>query len=163
MRRRAQVRLPAPPAVLSPRARAEWRRVARVLAEKGLLTPLDAGILAAYCQSYAWWQDVVTLLHHVTALTVIPTDADGLPDPARARVSPLLEIARNAQSDFLRLAHALGMTPASQGTPRSVGLQAKFPGWDASASAGAGAGAGAGYTRIYEIVDTDGRTVERAG
>ena len=43
-------RIPTCPACLGDEARKEWKRLARELAELGLLTGLDRGLLAAYCQ-----------------------------------------------------------------------------------------------------------------
>ncbi len=44
-----------PPAHLSDAAKREWQRLRRKLAPAGLLTPLDANVLAMYCMAWARW------------------------------------------------------------------------------------------------------------
>jgi len=44
--------LPEPPEWLLPEARAEWDRVIRGYAATGVLTSLDGGMLATYCQMW---------------------------------------------------------------------------------------------------------------
>ena len=48
-------RVPSCPACLGDEARKEWQRLAKELGELGLLTRLDRGLLAAYCQAHALW------------------------------------------------------------------------------------------------------------
>src|SRR5688500_13426098 len=47
--------LPTPPAELSADARVEWERVAVELHRIGVLSGIDRGPLAAYCQAYGRW------------------------------------------------------------------------------------------------------------
>lgn len=47
--------LPTCPAHLSATAKAEWKRLARDPNRIGLLTTVDRGALAAYCQSWGRW------------------------------------------------------------------------------------------------------------
>ncbi len=49
--------MPQCPKHLDNTARKEWRRVAPILFEHGLLTELDTAALASYCQNYARWID----------------------------------------------------------------------------------------------------------
>ena len=48
---------PLCPAWLSEKARQEWRRVAPVLKQLGLLHVIDRTALAGYCQAYARWRE----------------------------------------------------------------------------------------------------------
>src|SRR5687768_11179819 len=48
-------RAPACPACLGEEARKEWKRLSEELAELRLLTGLDRGMLAAYCQAHTLW------------------------------------------------------------------------------------------------------------
>jgi P27 family predicted phage terminase small subunit len=50
---RADAGVPRRPGWLSPAAKAKFRDLARRLARRGLLTPLDGDALAAYCEVYA--------------------------------------------------------------------------------------------------------------
>lgn len=45
--------VPKPPAWLSKDAKAEWRRVAPILVERGVLTEADRGALEGYCTAMA--------------------------------------------------------------------------------------------------------------
>ena len=46
---------PDAPEHLLPEARAEWDRVCGRLVASGIMTVIDAGALAAYCQAYGRW------------------------------------------------------------------------------------------------------------
>lgn len=50
-----EVEIPGCPKHLMPEARKEWRRVAPLLEELGLVARIDRAALALYCQEYAWW------------------------------------------------------------------------------------------------------------
>jgi len=56
---------PEPPSFLSPYACDEWWRVAPELWALGLLTVLDTGCLAAYCQTYVRWREAEEALARV--------------------------------------------------------------------------------------------------
>ena len=47
--------VPTCPKHLSPTAKVEWRRVTRELAHLGLVTRVDRGVLATYCEAWARW------------------------------------------------------------------------------------------------------------
>jgi P27 family predicted phage terminase small subunit len=57
---RPAARVPACRACLGDEARKEWQRLAKELAELGLLTGIDRGLLAAYCQAHALWVEAVS-------------------------------------------------------------------------------------------------------
>ena len=44
------------PSYLSKEAKAEWRRVAPLLDQAGILRPIDRSILSAYCEAWANWR-----------------------------------------------------------------------------------------------------------
>jgi phage terminase small subunit len=46
---------PTCPAHLAATAKSEWKRLAGVLNEIGLLTRIDRTVLATYCQAYGRW------------------------------------------------------------------------------------------------------------
>src|SRR5262245_35527103 len=54
--------LPSPPGFLDNRAVEEWHRVAPDLYRLGLLSELDVGPLAAYCQSFSRWCEAEDLI-----------------------------------------------------------------------------------------------------
>ena len=47
--------LPLPPAFLLPEGKREWNRLGTELKRLGLITQLDKGSFAMYCQTYARW------------------------------------------------------------------------------------------------------------
>ncbi len=50
-----EVKIPGCPAHLLPEARKEWRRITPELQRYGLISKLDRGALALYCQAWARW------------------------------------------------------------------------------------------------------------
>lgn len=53
---------PKCPTWLEPEAKKEWRRMAKVLEELGILTDIDASAFAGYCQAYARWKEAEEFL-----------------------------------------------------------------------------------------------------
>ena len=76
---RPAAKVPPCPACLGDEARKEWQRLSKELAELGLLTGLDRGLLAAYCQAHALWVEAVVLdraLRHHGQVAERLSDAD---------------------------------------------------------------------------------------
>jgi P27 family predicted phage terminase small subunit len=90
-------RIPACPACLGEEARKEWKRLARELAELGLLTGLDRGMLAAYCQAHALWVEAVSSIERYGTMVKSP---NGYP-----MQSPYV---------MVRIGAEFGMTPSSR-------------------------------------------------
>lgn len=106
--------VPTVPDFLNASARKEWARVARELGNIGLLSTIDRGALAAYCQAYGVW---------VEAERGIKRLADGgdkygglLTRTSNGNViqNPLVGIANKARSDTVRFAAEFGMTPSAR-------------------------------------------------
>ena len=74
---RPAARVPACPACLGDEARKEWQRLSKELAELGLLTGLDRGLLAAYCQAHALWVEAVSSIERYGTMVKSP---NGFPD-----------------------------------------------------------------------------------
>lgn len=98
--------MPQCPRHLTTAARAEWHRVARKLHVVGVLTYVDRGILAAYCQAYGRWVEAEERVARDGTLVVTPNGYE--------QQSPWLGIANKAQDQMVRAARELGMTPASR-------------------------------------------------
>jgi len=64
--------IPTCPAHLSPPAKAEWKRLAQDLHRIGLLTLVDRGALAAYCQSWGRWVEAERKLQETPPLLKTP-------------------------------------------------------------------------------------------
>lgn len=98
--------MPQAPTHLNKAGRAEWRRVARRLHNAGVLTYVDRGVLAVYCQAYGRWAEAEVELRQRGE--VIETTNGNLVQ------SPWLQIANKAMEQMIRAARELGLTPASR-------------------------------------------------
>src|SRR5947207_11816997 len=68
-----QRELPTCPSHLLPAAKAEWKRLARELYDLGVLTRLDRGALAGYCQAYGRWVEAEKKLMDTPAILKMPS------------------------------------------------------------------------------------------
>ena len=117
---RPAARVPPCPACLGDEARKEWQRLAKELGELGLLTGLDRGLLAAYCQAHALWVEAVSSIERYGTMVKSP---NGYP-----MQSPYVAVANKQVDIMVRIAAELGMTPElphphpgrRQGAGRSV-------------------------------------------
>jgi P27 family predicted phage terminase small subunit len=98
--------LPQCPRHLSKEAKKEWHRVSHELHNAGLLTRVDRGALAAYCQAWARWVKAEEDLadEDLTLETV-----NGYRYP-----NPLLGISKAALAEMHTYMAAFGMTPSSR-------------------------------------------------
>ncbi len=103
---RPDATMPQCPQWLSATGRSEWRRVARRLHNAGVLTYVDRGVLAVYCQAYGRLVEAERALLLTGA--VVETTNGNLVQ------SPWVQIANRAMDQMVRAARELGMTPASR-------------------------------------------------
>ena len=99
-------RPPVCPACLGDEARKEWQRLAKELAALGLLTGLDRGMLAAYCQAHALWTEAVASIGRYGTMVKSP---NGFP-----MQSPYVAVADERVDVMVRIAAEFGMTPCSR-------------------------------------------------
>jgi P27 family predicted phage terminase small subunit len=104
--RRTNRGLPLCPGHLNRPAAKEWRRVARLLSEMGVLTTIDRAALAAYCQAYGRWVEAEEKLRETPMLFKTPS--------GYVQQSPWLGIANKQLELMGRYMVELGMTPASR-------------------------------------------------
>lgn len=97
---------PECPDWLSPDARAEWARVVPPLAARFELTPVDVGMLAAYCQTYANWRRAEVQLAR-DGHTFVDRHGDTKLNPLAGYVCRTAEMLRRQAAEF-------GFTPASR-------------------------------------------------
>ena len=93
---------PEPPDFLSEDAVNEWWRVAPELHALGLLTVLDIGPLAAYCQTYAHW---MAAERAIAIMAAKDPETKGLTVTGSAGTrltNPQVKIARCAAADMVR-------------------------------------------------------------
>jgi P27 family predicted phage terminase small subunit len=98
--------LPPCPDHLTEAAQTEWRRVAPLLAECGLLTTLDRAALAAYCQAWGRWVEAEQM---IAAHGTLVRSPQGYPV-----ASPYLRIAAVAMRQMHSLLAEFGMTPSAR-------------------------------------------------
>lgn len=115
--------LPACPEHLSPEAQAEWHRLAQTLYDMGVLTLVDRGARAAYCQSWARWVEAEEKLKEPPALLKTPS--------GYVQQNPWLSVSNKQLELMGRYMAELGLTPASRSrvtlarTPEGDGLVSK--------------------------------------
>jgi P27 family predicted phage terminase small subunit len=122
---------PPPPRHLNAYAKEEWRHVAPELHRLNLLTVLDIGPLAVYCNAVAQLRQAEEAIACMSkedgrghALTIKGSTGSEV-------INPLLRVARQASNDVLRYGAAFGLTP--NGRLRLSGVkppstQSKFDG-----------------------------------
>ncbi|MGC2782128.1 MAG: phage terminase small subunit P27 family [Bradyrhizobium sp.] len=106
--------MPSPPPELCADARLEWERVAGELHRIGVLSGIDRGALAAYCQAYGRWVVAERAIakmaerDHLTEGLMIKTTN------GNAVQNPLVGTANKAMADLVRYAAEFGMTPSAR-------------------------------------------------
>ena len=109
-----QVAHPDAPDHLTDLARSEWDRVVVDLVTLGILTDLDRGALAAYCQAYGRWSAAETALARMAARDAV---TDGLIVKTKSGnliQNPLVGAANKAMADMVRYAAEFGLTPSAR-------------------------------------------------
>ena len=115
---------PTPPPFLNDDAKVEWGRISGVLYEAGVLTDVDRGVLAAYCQAYGVWaqaeREIEKLQQSSVLNGLILKTKDG-----NFIQQPLLGIANKARADMVKYASEFGMSPSSRVKVETTGATKK--------------------------------------
>lgn len=98
--------IPRCPSHLSAEAKREWHRLVKVLHKAGLLTKVDRGALALYCQAWGRWVEAERSLQ--TVGLVVLSAKGGLYQ------NPMLAIANKAMDQMHRLGAEFGMNPSAR-------------------------------------------------
>ena len=106
--------IPMPPPFLSDIAKVEWGRVSEELFTVGLLTNLDRGVLAAYCQSYGRWKTAEDALAKMAERDTLTNGMLIKTTNGNAIQNPLIGIANKAEADMVRYAAEFGMSPSAR-------------------------------------------------
>lgn len=101
-----KVAVPQCPSHLSPEAKKEWKRMARDLAELGLMSRIDRAALALYCQAWGRWVEAEESLKKHGVMVKSP---NGFP-----MQSPYLAVANKAMEQMRALLTEFGMSPSSR-------------------------------------------------
>lgn len=103
------------PRWLPAEARKEWRRVAKLLVSQRVATAADRAALAAYCVSYARWQQAEDELTRGGLSQEIPvTNKKGGVVGMKQIARPEVMIAQQYQRLMMAAATKLGMDPSSR-------------------------------------------------
>ena len=97
---------PTCPKNLSSEGKKEWRRLCRELEQLGVLTNLDMGVFAVYCDAYAKWKEANDFLNERGLFYITPS---GYPQQF-----PQVAIAQNYAKLMNRCAQDLGLTPSAR-------------------------------------------------
>lgn len=111
---RPETAQPDPPDHMTEAARTEWDRVVVDLVALGILTDLDRGALAAYCQAYGRWSAAETALARMAERDAV---TDGLIVKTKSGnliQNPLVGAANKAMADMVRYAAEFGLTPSAR-------------------------------------------------
>jgi len=114
-----------PPAWLAKAAKTRWRELAGDLEQLGLLTRIDLGALALYCQVWARWRHAEVDVARRGQLVWLKTKAG-----RRYQVqNPYVSLANSALVHVRALEAEFGMTPSSRARVqgRTVGGPAPKP------------------------------------
>lgn len=98
-----------PPDWIAPAAKAEWQRLAPVLARLGVLTETDADALTAYCESFTTWKEATQKIRQFGM--VIKVGKGGIEFPV---ISPYVKIAHHAMAQMRGFLVEFGMTPSAR-------------------------------------------------
>lgn len=106
--------VPPPPRHLSADAIEEWERVTKGLYAAGILTDIDMGALAAYCQAYGRWAQAERAINTMAANDPVSKGLLMRSAKGNPMTNPLLGIANKSMSDMVRYAAEFGMTPSAR-------------------------------------------------
>lgn len=102
---------PSCPRWLSEEAKRFWRRVVPQLDAMGILTKIDGGALARYCQLYARWREAEEFI--ARRGSVLPVkNAEG--EVIDLKPFPQVGIASKLAEQLLRLEQQFGLTPSAR-------------------------------------------------
>ena len=98
--------IPSMPPHLDAVARTEWKRITPHLLSLGLISEVDRGPIAAYCQAWSRWVDAEANIQRFGLVIKTPKGC-----PVQ---SPYVGIANHALDQMRKFAIEFGMTPAAR-------------------------------------------------
>lgn len=118
---------PEPPPELNADARIEWDRVFRQLVSSGIVSVVDRGTLAAYCQAYGRWLQAERAFADMARRDPVMVGLMIKTKQGNVIQNPLVGTANKAMSDMVRYAAELGMTPSARSRVRASHDQYEDP------------------------------------
>ena len=98
-------------------AKAEWKRIIRVLGEVSNLKPVDSTVLAAYCTCYSRWVKAEEGVQKIGLIVKSPKS--GFPIQ-----NPLVGLANKTLVEMRKLLVEMGMTPAARSKMKDTSYDA---------------------------------------
>jgi P27 family predicted phage terminase small subunit len=111
---RAPIENPEPPDHLTQSGLDEWNRVIGALVTLNLMTRLDRGALAGYCQAYGRWVDAERALARMAAADPLTNGLVVTTIQGNRIQNPLVGAANKAMHDVVKYSSEFGMTPSSR-------------------------------------------------
>lgn len=106
---------PEMPKGMSKAARREWRNIVPELQEVGVLSVVDGKALAAYCESYALWEQACKEYQKFgITFREMYTTKDGAEIVGEIKANPAVAIANQAAKTMKAFLIEFGLTPASR-------------------------------------------------
>lgn len=99
-------RTPAPPSTLGKIGKKEWRRLARDLVDKGVMTDWDLAAFHAYCFSYERFRDAEAKLAQYGDIITTPN--------GMLQQSPYIGMANRALEQMNRFLGKFGLSPSDR-------------------------------------------------
>jgi len=107
-----EIEIPSPPSFLGTYAKKEWKRIAPVLHEVGLLTKADYAVLAGYCQCYDRWitseKIIRSKMKENKGKLTFETES------GYVQQIPEIGISNQAMKEMRNFAKEFGLTPSSR-------------------------------------------------
>jgi P27 family predicted phage terminase small subunit len=112
---RLRVAIPPMPSHLLGEARREWKRISQLLFDAGLVTQVDRGALAAYCQSWARW---VKAEREIKKKSEVVYGIHGT-----LKTNPWVGVSRGALEEMRKFLLEFGLTPSSRSRVRAAEME----------------------------------------
>lgn len=101
--------IPPCPAFLTKDAKAEWKRIAKDLQTLGLISKLDRGELAVYCQAWADWKIAREKITALEEKGFVETTPSGY-----KQMSSWMQLANRAEERMRKAGSSFGLNPSAR-------------------------------------------------
>lgn len=106
---------PEPESGLDSIARKEWQRVTAAMEGNGLVTNLDAAVLAAYCSNFSRWKRAEAAVDRDGEILFLQVrDTHRVVVGEKPMKNPMLAVSESAQRLMSRFADQLGLSPSGR-------------------------------------------------
>ncbi|RAH37420.1 phage terminase small subunit P27 family [Halomonas sp. SL1] len=104
-----QAEIPPCPAFLSKDAKGEWKRIAKDLQTLGLISKLDRGELAVYCQAWSDWKRAREKITQLEDSGFVETTPSGY-----KQMSAWMQLANRAEERMRKAGSSFGLNPSAR-------------------------------------------------